>query len=86
MPLVLRDEVCNLLNGDYGPTTKGFFNFAIEMGTVESQARCFKDAKQVFDKLITMRVSVFNIITGLVKIERPDAIQVLVEWMQNNSP
>ena len=56
------------------------------MGIVEAEARCIDDAKHVIDQLIKMRVSVHDVIIGLAIIERPDTINVLVEWMQGSSP
>ena len=84
MPLAVRDKVCDLLNGNYGPVPKGCFDFAIEMGIAETQARCLDDAKHVIDILITMCVSVYGVIIGLDKMKRLDAMNVLVEWMQVN--
>ena len=83
---MVKDILCFLLNGNYVPAAKGCFAFVIEMGIVKAEARCIDDAKHVIDQLIKMRISLHDVTIGLAIIERPDTMNVLVEWMQGNSP
>ena len=82
MPYDVRMELCDLLDGNYRNLTSGWFAFAIMMKIKEKTARCAKNCNDVMDKLLTLRVCVHDMIIALRNIDRPDAMNVLIEWVQ----
>ena len=56
--------------------------FAIEMNIPEVEARIADDTETIILKLMTQRVSVYDVLKALDKIGRADAVHVIAEWLQ----
>ena len=82
MPFEVRTRLGCILDGDYGNVTSGRIDFAIKMEIKEELARCAKCSNDIMDALLTLRVCVHDMIIALRDIDRTDAMNVLVEWVQ----
>ena len=74
--------MCYCLDGKYLSLTNGRVAFAIEMNIPEVEARRADDTETIILKLMTQRVSVYDVLKALDKIGRADAVHVIAEWLQ----